>query len=352
MNKKISLCTVCMNRTYHLKKTLIKNLEDDYDNQDSEYVLLNYNSSDDMEDWVRKELQIFIDMGKLVYYRTYEPKSFSQSHSRNMAFKLAKGDILCNIDADNFTGKRFSNYVINLFKKSNVFLSATINGDESKDTGILGRVCLLKDDFLRLRGYDERMKGYGYEDTDLKLRLKSLGNEEVFIDKQYCGYIQHENNARVSNEELAYSIKLILLKKVNYYKSYIYFLYTNGECEQYQLVDNYFVKSDNIENCFYDKGKTTWRHGLRMNNKFSWTVKKHGIEFKSSNGVISFFCLNEFSIIEARNDIEEMYILKSTIINRNLMEKSAHKNENTKNLRGFGKGIVFKNFNLIDKITL
>ncbi|MCK8496086.1 glycosyltransferase family 2 protein [Spirosoma sp. RP8] len=341
-----------MNRTYHLKKTLIKNLEDNSDDQDLEYVLLNYNSGDDMEDWVKKDLQTYIDSGKLVYYRTYEPNFFSQSHSRNMAYKLASGDILCNIDADNFTGINFSKYVLELFRSKNIFLSAAISSDESKDTGILGRICLLKKDFLKIGGYDEGMKGYGYEDTDLKLRLRSIGNEEVFINKRYCEYIQHQNDVRVSNEKLAYLIKVILLKKETYYKSSLYFLYTNGECEQYQVIDNYFVKSKSVENCFYEKGKKTWKHGLNIVNKFHWILKDQQIELKNKKGVEAYFNLSEFSIIDIRTEIEEMYILKSTIVNRNLMEKSAQQNKIIKNLKGFGRGIVYKNFDLSKKITL
>lgn len=44
----ISFCTVCMNRTLHLKETLIKNIRDNSAYPNLEYVLLNYGSKDEM----------------------------------------------------------------------------------------------------------------------------------------------------------------------------------------------------------------------------------------------------------------------------------------------------------------
>ena len=100
MDYKISFCTVCMNRLYHLKQTLPRSIKDNMDYPNVEFVLLDYNSEDGLENWVNTEMSDYIDSGVLVYYKTEEPEHFHRSHSRNVMFKLASGDILINLDAD------------------------------------------------------------------------------------------------------------------------------------------------------------------------------------------------------------------------------------------------------------
>ncbi|HEX6426988.1 MAG TPA: glycosyltransferase, partial [Niastella sp.] len=108
---KISFCIVCMNRLHHLQQTFLRNIHDNDDYPNLEIVLLDYNSQDGMELWVNENLREFIAAGRVTYYKTFEPQVFSHSHSKNLAFRLASGDIVCNINADHFTGKGFGHYV-------------------------------------------------------------------------------------------------------------------------------------------------------------------------------------------------------------------------------------------------
>jgi len=123
----VSLCTVCKNRSAHYKATILKNIADNIHDPNVEFILLDYNSEDDLEEWVRHNLTEHIESGIFTYYKTNEPEYFHRSHSRNMAFRLAKGDILCNVDADNFTGYSFTNYLRECFMKSeNIFVCAGV----------------------------------------------------------------------------------------------------------------------------------------------------------------------------------------------------------------------------------
>ncbi|KKL80749.1 hypothetical protein LCGC14_2001600, partial [marine sediment metagenome] len=49
---KISFCTTCMGRLYNLKETLPKNIEANGEYPNVEFVILDYNSSDGLGDWV------------------------------------------------------------------------------------------------------------------------------------------------------------------------------------------------------------------------------------------------------------------------------------------------------------
>jgi len=168
--RKISICTTCMNRLDNLKETLPKNIEDtDYPNV--EFVLLNYNSSDGLEEWIRENMMSHIDSGKLVYYKTSEPEHFRMGHSRNVAFKLSTGEIANNVDADNFIGKGFIE-VINKLAELCPERAVFAKGKRMMH----GRIGLYKNEFLTLGGYDEDLTGYGFDDHNLVYRAMALGH--------------------------------------------------------------------------------------------------------------------------------------------------------------------------------
>ena len=71
----ISFCTTIMNRTDDLKETLPKNIEDNLDYPNLEFLILDYNSTGNEFDNLYRFLSQsrFIDMmktGKLSYYRS------------------------------------------------------------------------------------------------------------------------------------------------------------------------------------------------------------------------------------------------------------------------------------------
>lgn len=168
--RKISFCTSCKNRTHDLKQTYIKNIEDNKEYPNIEWVLLNYNSEDDMEEWVKENLMTYIEKGIVNYYRNPEPKYFLMSHSRNMSFKLATGDIINNVDADNFINKNVA---------STINLMAEIQPEKAIFCKSLrkchGRIGMYKNEFFSIGGYDEMLTGYGHEDTNLLSRLLHMG---------------------------------------------------------------------------------------------------------------------------------------------------------------------------------
>lgn len=190
-----------MNRLSHLKKTYIQNIKDNLDYPNVEFILLNYNSSDNMDFWAQKYLSSFIEKGIVKYYSTSDPLYFKHSHSRNITFRMASGEILCNLDADNWTGKGFAFYINKKFvEKKNIIITTTRNRHKIKDT--FGRICFLKKDFSKTGGFDETFTNYGWEDIDFINRVKLLGRDEVSIENiEYLQVISHDDFARISNEK-------------------------------------------------------------------------------------------------------------------------------------------------------
>jgi hypothetical protein len=169
-HRRISICTNCMNRLHDLMVTLPVNLYHNRSYPNVEFVLLNYNSQDKMDDWVKDYMMPHIQAGTLVYVHTTEPKYYDMSHSRNVSFKVASGDIVLNVDADNFTGSGFAemvNLLAELQPAKAVFGAAK--------EGMHGRIGFYKREWLALGGYDEDLTGYGWDDYNLVFRAMAAG---------------------------------------------------------------------------------------------------------------------------------------------------------------------------------
>lgn len=191
----ISLCTTCMNRLHDLRQTLPRNLEDNSDYPNLEFVLLDYNSKDGLGDWVRQSLMSYVDSGRLVYARTSEPTAYHMGHSRNVAFKLAKGEIVSNVDADNWTSAGFAtvlNRVANQQPERAVFTKSRQR--------IRGRVGFYKKEWEELLGgYDESLTDYGFDDMDLMHRALLQGFRLMCFGGEYVSRIKTEGSDRVAN---------------------------------------------------------------------------------------------------------------------------------------------------------
>jgi hypothetical protein len=197
-NYKISICTTCMGRTHDLKVTLPKNIEDNLDYPNLEFVVLNYNSNDDLDEWIKRDMAKYIDSGILKYYKTTEPKYYSMSHSRNIAFKVASGEIVNNVDADAFTNKGFATYLnklANQQKEKVIFAKGR--------RMMRGRLGFYKNEFIELLGgYDENLNGYGHDDHDIKDRAWGLGFKMYWFGGAFHDGIKTEKVQKIKNMEV------------------------------------------------------------------------------------------------------------------------------------------------------
>lgn len=189
---KISLFSTCMNRTEHLKQTLLKNLEDNSNYDNFEYLILNYNSKDDLEEWILDNFTEYINKGRLVYYREKTSRYYSFAHADNIAARLCTGDIICNVMADTFTGEGFSSYVNKtLTDRPASFIRCTEPG------GAAGRICMRREHFLELGGYDEALEGWGGQDANLVFRAIAYGIELIPMEKKYYSFMRNPEELKL-----------------------------------------------------------------------------------------------------------------------------------------------------------
>ncbi len=358
--KKISFCITCMNRSHHLKETLKRNIEDNYLPDDVEFILLDYNSSDYLEEWAHKEMLDYINLGILVYYRTDTPIYYHRSHSRNMAFRLSEGDILCNLDADNFLGEGFALKMIYEFSQnSNIFYTSDLSSND-----IFGRVLMLSEDFYVVHGYNELLEGYGFEDVELYMRLSNRGLKRmIFTNPLYYNCIKHSKLDRISNERFIKKLHSLYISYIDPYTSDILFLYDDHKFEHGSFVDVKTRKNNKenkddliIDNFSIEDSGTMLREKLLFGK---WEDYEDRIQFKISDKAFSFIQNCESFEIGGKiyyivTDLEfsiDLLLLLSTMKNI-YVSNEIIKNNMMVNNSGFGRGVVYKNFDYKNKIIL
>lgn len=334
LGKKISFCTVSMNRLYHLQETLIKNIEDNISYPNLEFVVLDYNSSDDIKSWVKKDLQKYIDLGILKFYSTPEPETFHRSHSRNVAMKLATGDVICNVDADNYLGKDFAFYINYQFSfQDDLFLTSGFSD------GSTGKVCVRKKDFLSVRGYDERISGWGYEDDDLYERLEHSGLERIeFFQNDFVQFIEHEMEESFENDKNITEISNIYVQHIDVNTSTVLFLYDNAKFK-YGTV----TKPSHDENeLLIELTHERWLTGTYQFNENSIALRFTQGESRE----VQVFHQNHMNSQDAFHKVEDkdlqnhLFILLTSLQNKKLYEQQKSSRVLTPNSDDWGETLI------------
>jgi hypothetical protein len=323
-----------MNRLPHLKDTLLKNIEDNISYKELEFILLDYNSSDGLEEWVRLKLTKYIDDGILKYYRTSEPKSFHRSHSRNVAMKLGSGDIVCNLDADNFLGKDFAFYVnFNFSFNKEVFMTSGLKN------GSYGKVCARKEHFLKIRGYDERMSGWGYEDDDLYFRLNLLGLNQVnYFEKEFTKFIDHPLEDSFINDKNISNITDILINRISQNKTELIFLLSDGKFKYVSVSrQNDLIFEDPKLEKPLEQGKYQLLNNL-LDLQFKSETRKNLVLTKHQNSFISDDL--KFHSLTDKVLINRLKILLTSLENKALFTNKKNEKEIISNKSIWGETVL------------
>jgi hypothetical protein len=173
--KKVSYCTVCYGRLWQLAFTLKDNLENLKD--DEELILIDYGSPDDTMIFVLGTIYFkkYIQENKLKFIKVLDIEEYNCPKSKNIAHRLASGEILVNLDVDNFLlGMRDK-----IDKAFNQNKKRILHMHLKDKSGSFGRIALTNNNFYKLGGYDEKLFPHSHQDTDLIDRAQSINLEYV-----------------------------------------------------------------------------------------------------------------------------------------------------------------------------
>lgn len=188
----ISFCTVVLDRSEDLQETLRFNMGA---NPDAEFIVLDYGSTDNVLRWIGHELHRLPPVRRFAVYRLKQARGFNSAHSKNVAHRLATGSVLVNLDADNYTGEGYSEaigellnangFYVTMLEAQKPFCIIPKNRLRTYElfSGAGGRIVVTRAAFNLVRGYDESLEGYGYDDTEFAARLRNAGAHMLEIDR-------------------------------------------------------------------------------------------------------------------------------------------------------------------------
>ena len=176
----LSFCITCKNRLHQIRQTLRKNLDDNILHSNHiEFILVDFAGTDGLREWVLENFQAELISGYLKYYYTEELPLWHASIAKNTAHLCTSGEILVNLDCDNFTGPWGGMFVLCAFKRhGNRIIFHQFSRKDGED-GSFGRIAISGNYFRLLGGYDETFEPMGREDSDLIKRFDRYGLKYV-----------------------------------------------------------------------------------------------------------------------------------------------------------------------------
>lgn len=166
---KISFCTSCAQRLYQLEQTWGANIQSTIENQNIEWVLLNYDGDDAMHEFVMSKIENWSQ--NFVYAKSLVKNKWHVSVAKNMTHQLGSGNVLFNLDCDNFIANAPQVIMENFIYDVKILHHYS----QVPQDGTAGRIAIDKMLFYYMGGYDESFLPMAGQDTDLIARCKKMG---------------------------------------------------------------------------------------------------------------------------------------------------------------------------------
>lgn len=338
MPEKPTLCffTVVMNRLHHLEQTLSANLASNA-LPTTKFLILDYNSDDGLQDYIINNFSDELKAGRLEYHRYAHAKYFSHSHSRNLAVKLTDTEFVCNVDADNFTGKDFDKYLQSQFAAHPKVLISGLSNPLNM-YGAFGRMSTRREDFLTVGGYDESFEGYGFEDYDLVSRLQENGVQKVLIhDPAFLETLSHDNDVRVAREWTKDQLEVLYRQQVSESLQVLLYLFKDGTMH-YGVVNEDFEAGMHYR---YTLAGNSWQAGTWNAGERELIIRFDGFDARfEMQGVYLTGNNHHLKIEDDPQKLEEAILFHTNMAN--CCRYLANKKQNIirVNENGFGSGIT------------
>ena len=186
MNNTISVIIPCKNRLQHLLKCLPTVLSQTW--QDIQVIVVDFNCPEIYKLDFQQEIY---DERLNVLFVDVPVNHWNLSESRNAGLKLATGDRLLFLDADTILLPNFIEMEVKKLNE-NTFGS----GLTSPPWNGCGCSFVLKSQFIKVRGYNEAMTGWGMEDMDFYHRMQLQGLNRFEFDPRLISNIPHDDSLR------------------------------------------------------------------------------------------------------------------------------------------------------------
>lgn len=184
----LSIITTCKGRLDHLRYTLP--LFAGQHGVEHEVIVVDYSDPDECHRWIACQPQRNI-RAVCVPDRPH----FNLSHARNCGARIARGGVLVFLDADVLAPPSLMVQVMELFASSRapgVVLATRFLRSQ-------GQVAVLAGVFHAVRGYDETLEGWGYEDNDFADRVEHAAGPMARSPRGWVHFIEHDDQLRTEH---------------------------------------------------------------------------------------------------------------------------------------------------------
>lgn len=182
---KVSIIVPCKNRLHHLKRTLPKMKMQSHR---CEVIVVDMNCPVNTHEWTKRQDVIGVKVDCAADH-------WNLSESRNIGYLHSSGEVLVFLDADSVINTRFVEKTLELVSHCTFASGSTAeNGTEFNACGCL---MVRREHFEHVKGYNEELKGWGFEDFDIHHRLmEQLHLERREFDRNLIKSIPHNNKMR------------------------------------------------------------------------------------------------------------------------------------------------------------
>lgn len=196
----ISIVSTYKNRRHHLEKTLPLWISQNIgENENYEVVIVDYTSDDD----ISSLLQQLNSSVEIIHVRCENCYNFLLSHARNVGANYANGDWILYVDIDCMLTNSAIMKLYRLAEDNPKCYFAAVDSHVRKNIINGGLILVSKHKHVEIHGFNENMKGWGFEDIDYKQRLESLGLLWKIIPEDIYECIDHLDDERVRCYDIA-----------------------------------------------------------------------------------------------------------------------------------------------------
>lgn len=188
----ISLVTCTMNRSENLLKALRSWVECP---EISQIIIVDWSSTVPFQEDLAAS---GIKDDRILVARVHGQPRWILSYAFNFGFRLTAYDKILKTDADIIISSRF--FAENELK-SNTFLSGDWRTAEKGQEHINGFFYARREDLFAVKGFNEYITTYGWDDDDLYFRLEQLGSNRVRVKTGGIYHIPHGDTQRIGESD-------------------------------------------------------------------------------------------------------------------------------------------------------
>lgn len=181
----ITMYVHLMNRNENIMKNLSNWLSLSFD----ELILLDWSTEGGIT-----HLPGIYDDPRIRIVRVEGQTSFIRTIAQNVASRMSRNRRIFKCDSDvEFKGDFFAAHPL---QKSTFWVGEWKQARDFNERHLHGETYYWLDDFLRVGGYDERIKGYGHDDSNFKDRLLLAGVRKRVFSYEFMHHQEHEQTVR------------------------------------------------------------------------------------------------------------------------------------------------------------